>query len=86
VNHNSTYTKGTGNQIYLIRRLWRDQPDVAQDLVDGKYDSARKAGIAAGILKVPTIVEVATKALVKCNDEEFQTAVMTAMEKREKKK
>jgi hypothetical protein len=44
---------------YLVRRLKRDNPDVAQALARGEYKSARAAGIATGIVKVPTALEVA---------------------------
>ena len=39
---------------YLVRRLKRDAPDVADALARGEYRSARAAGIAAGIVKVPS--------------------------------
>jgi hypothetical protein len=40
---------GGGNSAsYLIRRLKRDNPAVAQALARGEYKSARAAGIAAG--------------------------------------
>jgi hypothetical protein len=47
---------------YLVRRIKRDNPAVAQALARGEYKSARAAGIAAGIVKVPTALEVVQKA------------------------
>jgi hypothetical protein len=38
---------------YLIRRLKRDHPDIAEALGRGEYKSARAAAIEAGIIRKP---------------------------------
>jgi hypothetical protein len=43
---------------YLVRRLKRDRPDIADALARGEYKSAR----AAGIVRVPTPVEIVRRA------------------------
>lgn len=41
-----------GNEAtYLVRRLKRDAPEIAEALARGEYPSARAAGIAAGIVR-----------------------------------
>lgn len=55
---------------YLVRRLKRDAPEVAEALARGEYRSARAAGIAAGIVKVPTRLEVAKKDYLKLSKKE----------------
>jgi hypothetical protein len=47
---------GTSTE-YLVRRLKRDAPAIAEALARGEYPSARAAGIAAGIVKVKTAPE-----------------------------
>jgi hypothetical protein len=42
---------------YLVRRLKRDFPDIADALARGEYQSARSAGIAAGIVKINRLQE-----------------------------
>ena len=42
--------RGT-SQTYLIRRLKRDRPDIAERLARGEFKSARAAAIEAGIIK-----------------------------------
>ena len=46
-------TQGGNSETYIIRRLKRDHPDLAELVLDGK-ETARAAGIAAGFIK-PTI-------------------------------
>jgi hypothetical protein len=50
-NHaNSTVSKhGTTNETYIVRRLKRDRPDLAELVLDGKV-TAHAAGIAAGFV------------------------------------
>ena len=55
---------------YLVRRLKRDAPEIADALGRGEFPSARAAGIAAGIIKVPTPLERIRKEWAKLNDEE----------------
>jgi hypothetical protein len=52
---------------YLVRRLKRDHPDIAQQLAQGKFKSARAAGIAAGIVKVPTPLHLLRKDWTKAS-------------------
>jgi hypothetical protein len=69
---NSTKVSGHGstNIPYLVRRLKRDAPEIAAALGRGEYPSARAAAIAAGIVKVPTPLEVLRKAWAKASAEE----------------
>jgi hypothetical protein len=46
-------TRGSTGAAYLVRRLKRDHPAIAEALGRGEYPSARQAGIAAGIVKAP---------------------------------
>jgi len=46
---------------YLIARLKRDAPAVAEGLARGEYRSVRQAAIAAGIVKVPTALDQAKR-------------------------
>jgi len=48
---NSKRTHGTNQRRCIEERLQRDHPEIWQDYLDGKYSSARKAGIAAGFIK-----------------------------------
>ena len=52
---------------YLLRRLKRDAPEVADDYIEGKYKSVRAAAIAAGIIKVQSPYEMIGKQLAKLN-------------------
>ncbi|MFA4973268.1 MAG: hypothetical protein WC683_11690, partial [bacterium] len=74
-----TFKKGTTCKTYLIRRLWRDRPDIAEKLAKGEYTSARQAAIAAGIIKIPSALEVAVKALRKLPEVERTTALPLRM-------
>lgn len=55
---------------YLLRRLKRDAPDVAEDYLSGQYKSVRAAAIAAGIVKVPTPFDSIAKQLPKLTQDE----------------
>jgi hypothetical protein len=61
--------RGTGTS-YLVRRLKRDHPEVAEALGRGEYPSARQAAIAAGIVKVPPPLEVVKKAAARLTPKE----------------
>jgi hypothetical protein len=50
---NITSFRGTSAD-YLVRRLKRDRPDIADALARGEYRSARAAALAAGIVTVKT--------------------------------
>lgn len=58
---------------YLVRRLKRDAPEIAQALADGKYPSARAAAIAAGIIVLPTPLDLLRKAWKKASSAEKAT-------------
>ena len=59
------------NSDYLLSRLKRDAPDIAEDYFSGKYPSVRQAAIAAGIVKVPTPYQTALKAVTKLSRSEW---------------
>lgn len=61
---NITPNRGT-DAAYLIRRLKRDAPEIAEALARGEYRSARAAAIAAGIITPPTTLEKILKLLPK---------------------
>lgn len=67
----STATKGGTSAEYLVRRLKRDAPEVAEELARGELPSARAAAIKAGIVKVPTRVERAIKLVRRMSDSEL---------------
>ena len=55
---------------YLARRMMRDAPEIFAQLEAGKFPSVRAAAIAAGIVKVPTPLEVAKRAWAKLGAED----------------
>jgi len=55
---------------YLVRRLKRDAPEIAAALGRGEYPSARAAGIAAGIIKMPTVLDQMNRLWAKAAPEE----------------
>jgi hypothetical protein len=61
---------GSNGAEYLIRRLKRDAPAIAEALARGEYPSARAAGIAAGIVKVRTTLEWVWHRLGRCTPDE----------------
>ena len=66
----SERTRGT-DLTYLLARMKRDAPEVAQDYLDGKHKSIRAAAIVAGIIKVPSNYEQAIKAIGKLTPDEL---------------
>jgi hypothetical protein len=60
-----TLTRGTTGANYLTRRIARDAPDILEQMKAGEFPSVRQAAIAAGIVKVPTPLEAAMKAVKK---------------------
>jgi hypothetical protein len=50
----STSTRGSNKAEYLVRRLKRDAPAIAEKLANGEYPSARAAAKAAGIARSVT--------------------------------
>ena len=57
--------KGGTSAEYLLRRLKRDAPEIADDYIEGKFKSVRAAAIAAGIVKVQSPYEMIGKQLAK---------------------
>jgi len=55
---------------YLTARLERDHPEIAEQLNAGEFKSARAAGIAAGIVKVPTRMEEAMRMFNRLSPDE----------------
>jgi hypothetical protein len=55
---------------YLIARLKRDAPTIAEGLARGEYRSVRQAAIAAGIVKVPTALAQAKRLVNKLGSAE----------------
>jgi hypothetical protein len=58
---NVNLPKGGNDPTYLVRRMKRDAPEIAQALAGGEFRSVRAAAIAAGIVKVPTPFEQVMK-------------------------
>jgi hypothetical protein len=64
-------SRPTGNSAaYLVRRLKRDAPAIAEALARGEYPSARAAAIAAGIVHVPKPLDMAKKSYLKLSKRE----------------
>ena len=69
---NSTLkTRGSTQADYILARLERDRPDILNEFHQGVHKSARAAGIAAGIIKVPSNYEQAIKAIGKLTPDEL---------------
>lgn len=69
LSDNVSSLRGTGSS-YLVRRLKRDSPAIADALGRGEYPSARAAAIAAGIVKVDDRPNLARKAFLKLTPRE----------------
>jgi hypothetical protein len=68
---------------YLSRRIARDRPDILQRMKDGEFPSVRAAAIEAGIVKVPTALDLLKRAWAKATDQEraaFVTEVLAQQE------
>lgn len=50
---------------YLTARIKRDNPEIFEGLKNGDFKSVRQAAIAAGIIKVPNLYELAMKAYLR---------------------
>lgn len=59
--------KGTSAD-YLTARLKRDHDEIFQRLAAGEFPSVRQAAIAAGIVKVPSVLATLRKAWAKATD------------------
>jgi hypothetical protein len=57
---------------YLAARIKRDRPDIAERVEAGEFRSMRAAAIEAGIVKVPSNLEKAKKAIAKLTADELQ--------------
>ena len=65
-NVNSLLTKRGGNGAeYLLRRLAKTEPAIVKRCEAGEFPSVRAAAIEAGIIKIPSAVDVAVKAYLK---------------------
>jgi hypothetical protein len=65
---NSRISHGTANTAYLAARLRRDHPEAVFD--EEVRGSVRQAAIAAGIVKVPTVIDKLRAAWKKATKEE----------------
>jgi len=63
--NNTGFSRGSTNAATIVAKLKRDHPDIAKQLASGEFKSARAAGIAAGIVKVPSPLEIAKRAVDK---------------------
>ena len=61
--------RGT-DPTYLAQKIARDRPDIAERLARGEFRSVRQAAIEAGVIRIPTPIEVAQKAFGKLTTEE----------------
>lgn len=68
---NSRISHGTANTAYLAARLRRDHPDAVFD--ESVRGSVRKAAIAAGIVKVPSVLEKLRKLWAKASEADRRT-------------
>jgi len=70
---NNTVIRGSTNADYLTARIARDRPDILERMKAGEFPSVRQAGIAAGIVRVPTGLDALRRAWGKATDEERAT-------------
>ena len=63
--------KGSNDPSYILARLERDRPDILNEFHQGAHKSAGPAGIAAGIIKVPSNYEQAIKAIRRLTPDEI---------------
>lgn len=68
---NSRITHGTANTSYLAARLRRDHPDAVFD--ESVRGSVRQAAIAAGIVKVPSVLEKLRTLWAKASEADRRT-------------
>ena len=65
---------GKGNAAdYLTARLKRDHGEIFQRLAAGEFTSVRQAAIAAGIVKVPSVLDQLRKLWAKATDADRRT-------------
>ncbi len=58
---------------YLAARLKRDHDEIFQRLAAGEFSSVRQAAIAAGIVKVPSVLDRLRKLWAKASDADRRT-------------
>ena len=69
-----TSEAGSGNAAdYLTARLKRDHDAIFQRLAAGEFASVRQAAIAAGIVKVPSVLDQLRKLWAKASDADRRT-------------
>lgn len=68
---NSTVSRGSTQAAYLAARLRRDHPEAVFD--EAVRGSVRQAAIAAGIVKVPSVLDQLRKLWAKATDAERRT-------------
>ena len=68
---NVTFSRRGNSPTYLLKRLKRDRPDLADKVISGEL-SAHAAAVEAGFRKKPTPFEIVLKLLPKITDNEWQ--------------
>mgnify|MGYP000583100117 CR=1 FL=1 len=71
-NVNLNKSKGGNSKEYILARLNRDYPEIAQDLADGQYKSVREAAKAAGLIKQESNLDKIKKLIGKLNPGELE--------------
>jgi len=66
----TSFSRGSNNADYLTARIARDHPAILQRMKAGEFPSVRQAGIAAGIVRVPTGLDQLRKAWGKATADE----------------
>jgi hypothetical protein len=67
-----TLSRGSNQSDYLTARIARDRPDVHDRMKAGEFASVRQAAIVAGIVKVPTPLDVLRRAWARASVGERQ--------------
>jgi hypothetical protein len=70
VNITSSVKRGGNGSEYLLRRLAKTAPDILDRYEAGEFKSVRAASIAAGHIKVATVLERLLKLWEKATEEE----------------
>ena len=69
-NRKNTFQHGGTGSEYLLRRLAKTAPDILDRYEAGEFKSVRAASIAAGHIKVATVLERLFKLWEKATDDE----------------
>lgn len=77
---NSTVSRGSTQAAYLAARLRRDHPDAVFD--ESVRGSVRQAAIAAGIVKVPSVLDKLRKLWAKATEADRRTFLKEATDGR----